>query len=134
MMPALNSVHLLGNVVARPELRYTPQGSPVAEFRIAINEKSKDKATTTFVDITAWGKTAEACEQYLDKGAPVFIDGRLKQDTWEDRETGKKRSKLSVTAQNVQFLGGRRSESAERPKREEQRDEPPPHDGDDVAF
>lgn len=107
-MANLNRVLLIGNLTRNPELRYTPNGHPVAEFGLAINRfwKGQDgskQEETTFVDITAWGRTAELANQYLTKGRRVFIEGRLKYDQWTTAE-GQKRSKLSVVADNLQFL------------------------------
>jgi len=92
-----------GNLCADPELRYTPGGKAVANMRVAINQKSKDRETTTFVDVDVWDKQAEHVKQYLAKGAFVTIEGRLAQDTWEDKQTGKKRSKHKVVAYRVHF-------------------------------
>jgi single-strand DNA-binding protein len=111
-MPNANCVNLIGNLTRDPELRYTPQGKAVAEFAIAINSSYVNKASgqkveeVSFVDIVAWGKTGEVCAEYLKKGRPVYIQGRLKQDRWESPE-GKKMSKLRVIAENVQFLGAK---------------------------
>lgn len=111
-MANYNKVQLIGNLTRDPELRYTPQGSAVCEFAIAINRKWKNKQTgqmqeeVDFFDITAWGKTGEVAAEYLKKGRPVFIEGRLKQDRWETPE-GKKMSKVKVTAENIQFLGSK---------------------------
>lgn len=111
-MANLNSVHLIGNLTRDPELRYTPGGAAVCEFSIAINRKWKNKQTgeskeeVDFFDIVAWGKTGEIAAEYLKKGRPVFVEGRLKQDRWESPE-GKKMSKVKVTAENIQFLGSK---------------------------
>lgn len=110
-MASLNRVLLIGNLTRDPELRYTPSGSAVADFGLAMNRvwKGQDGARqeeTTFVDITAWGKTAELAKQYLSKGRRVFVEGRLKLDQWTSQE-GQKRSKLSVVAETLQFLDAR---------------------------
>lgn len=110
-MANLNRVLLIGNLTRDPELRYTPSGSAVAEFGMAINRfwKGQDgnrQEETTFVDITAWGRHAELANQYLSKGRRVFVEGRLKLDQWTSPE-GQKRSKLSVVAENIQFLDTR---------------------------
>jgi single-strand DNA-binding protein len=107
-MASLNKVMLIGNLTRDPELRYTPSGSAVCEFGLAMNRawKSQDgnkQEETTFVDITAWGKTAEFVNQYLTKGRRIFVEGRLKYDQWTSPE-GQKRSKLTVVAETVQFL------------------------------
>jgi single-strand DNA-binding protein len=111
-MANLNSVHLIGNLTRDPELKYTPQGKAVCEFGLAINSSYVNKTSglkveeVTFIEIVAWGKTAEICAEYLKKGRPVFVEGRLKQDRWESPE-GKKMSKIRVTAENIQFLGAK---------------------------
>ena len=108
-MANLNKVMLLGNLTRDPELRHTPKGSAVADLGIAVNRKIQDgnggwKDETTFVDVTVWGSSAENAHKYLSKGRGVFIEGRLQMDTWDDKATGQKRSKLKVVADNVQFL------------------------------
>jgi len=113
-MPSLNRVLLMGNLTRDPELRYIPSGTAVANFGLAVNrfyttQDGERKEETCFVDIEAWGKTAENCANYLTKGRLVFIEGRLRFHSWET-EDGQKRSKLSVRAFRVQFLGGRREE------------------------
>lgn len=108
-MANLNKVMLIGNLTRDPELRHTPKGSAVADLGIAVNRKVQDgnggwKDETTFVDVTVWGSSAENAHKYLTKGRGVFIEGRLQMDTWDDKATGQKRSKLKVVADNVQFL------------------------------
>ena len=108
-MANLNKVMLLGNLTRDPELRHTPKGSAVADLGVAVNRKIQDgnggwKDETTFVDVTVWGSSAENAHKYLTKGRGVFIEGRLQMDTWDDKATGQKRSKLKVVADNVQFL------------------------------
>ncbi len=108
-MANLNKVMLLGNLTRDPELRHTPKGSAVADLGVAVNRKIQDgnggwKDETTFVDVTVWGSSAENAHKYLSKGRGVFIEGRLQMDTWDDKATGQKRSKLKVVADNVQFL------------------------------
>ena len=111
-MATFNKVILLGNLTRDPELRYTPQGSAVCEFALALNYQYTNKQTgqkveeVSFIDIVAWGKTGEICAEYLKKGRQVMIEGRLKQDRWEAQD-GKKMSKVRVTAENVQFVGSR---------------------------
>ena len=116
-MANLNYVVLAGNLTRDPQVRNTPGGATVADLGLAINEKFKNKSgelqeSTTFVDIVAWGRTAELCQQYLHKGSPVLIEGSLQLDQWESKE-GEKRSKLRIRADRVQFLGsgGRRNEN-----------------------
>ena len=111
-MATFNKVILLGNLTRDPELRYTPQGSAVCEFALALNYQYTNKQTgqkveeVSFIDIVAWGKTGEICAEYLKKGRQVMVEGRLKQDRWEAQD-GKKMSKVRVTAENVQFVGSR---------------------------
>ncbi|MEP3481633.1 MAG: single-stranded DNA-binding protein [Fuerstiella sp.] len=114
-MSSFNKVILMGNLTRDPELRYTPSGSAVAEISMAINRTWKDRQTNekreevTFVEVTLWGRTAEIANEYLRKGRPVMIEGRLQLDKWEDKETGKNRSKLKVVGDTLQLLGGRDS-------------------------
>ena len=109
-MNGYNRVILIGNLVRNPELRYTPQGTAVADMTLAINSgrsRQADKGDdAVFVDVTVWEKQAELCNQYLSKGRAVLIEGRLRQEKWTDKESGQKRSKLSVVGDRVQFLGG----------------------------
>ena len=110
-MASFNKVILMGNLTRDPELRQIPSGSAVTELGMAINRSWYDKATNTrkedvtFVDVTLWGKTAEIAAQYLTKGRPVLIEGRLQLDQWDDRETGQKRSKLKVVGEQMTMLG-----------------------------
>lgn len=111
-MSNLNKVMLMGNLCRDPEVRYTPKGTAVGDLSMAVNRKVKDandnwNDETTFVDVTVWGKTAENAQKYLSKGRGVFVEGRLQLDTWEDKDTGQKRSKLKVVAENLQFLPGK---------------------------
>jgi single-strand DNA-binding protein len=109
-MNGFNRVILAGNLTRDPEMRYTPSGTAIAKFGLAINRKWKDqsgelKEEVTFVDVDCFGKTAENCGSYLKKGRPVLVEGRLKLDQWEDAQTQQKRSKLGVVAEGVTFLG-----------------------------
>ncbi len=119
-MANLNKVMLIGNLTRDPDIRYTPKGTAVAELGLAVNrsytpEGGERRDETTFVDITLWGRTAELAGQYLRKGRPVYIEGRLQLDTWDDKQTGQKRSKLHVIGEAMQFLGGgRESEGGQR--------------------
>lgn len=112
-MASFNKVILMGNVTRDPEVRYTTGGSAVTEVGLAVNRFWTDKNTnerkeeTTFVDVTLWGRTAEIAGEYLAKGRPVLIEGRLQLDQWDDKETGQKRSKLRVVGESMQLLGGR---------------------------
>lgn len=109
-MASVNKVMLIGNLTRDPEVRYTPKGSAVADIGLAINryftmENGEKREETTFVDVVLWGRQAELAQQYLSKGRPVFIEGRLQLDTWDDKTTGQKRSKLRVVGEVMQFLG-----------------------------
>ena len=111
-MANLNRVLLIGNLTRDPEVRYTPKGTAVTEIGLAVNrvysgEDGEKKEETTFVDVTLWARQAEIAGQYLKKGRPVFIEGRLQLDTWDDKQTGQKRSRMRVVAENLQLLGSR---------------------------
>ena len=117
-MANLNKVMLIGNLTRDPELRYTPKGTAVAELGLAVNRvRNNDQGErieeTTFIDVTLWARQAELAQQYLGKGRPVYIEGRLQMDTWDDKNTGQKRSKLKVVGENMQFRsvgrGGRQT-------------------------
>lgn len=114
----INKVFYAGNLTAAPELRYIPNGTAITTFTIASNRKYKSgeemKQETTFMPIEVWGKTGENCKQYLDKGKGCFVEGRLKVDSWEDKDTGQKKQRVKIVAENVQFL------SAPQKKTEEQ--------------
>jgi single-strand DNA-binding protein len=109
-MANLNKVFLLGNVTRDPELRYIQSGTAVLDLGLAVNRRTKQQdgswgEEATFLDVTCWGRQAENCAEYLSKGRPVLVEGFLRLDQWQDKKTGEKRSRLRVTAQNVQFLG-----------------------------
>lgn len=111
-MASFNKVILMGNLTRDPELRYTPKGTAIAKFGLAVNRKWRNDAgetqeEVTFVDVDVFGRSAENVGQYLRKGRPALVEGRLKLDQWDDRSTGQKRSRLGVVAETVQFLGGR---------------------------
>ena len=113
-MASLNKVLLIGNLTKDPELRYTPNGTAVTNLRIAVNRKFKDrsgelKEDTCFITVTAWDKQAEICNQYLQKGRAVFVEGILQSRSWETGD-GQKRSTIDVRAERIQFLGGPRGE------------------------
>lgn len=166
-MASFNRVILMGNVTRDVEVKYLQSGMAVTEIGMAVNDRRKDKSgqwvdETTFVDVTLWGRTAEIAGEYLTKGAPVLIEGRLKLDQWE--KDGQKRSKLHVVAENMRLLGGKqggggggggpsrgRGQSSEPqyddgpgdyddapPARSSRpapsRQAPPPTDGDDIPF
>ena len=149
-MASFNKVILAGNLTRDPELRYTPKGTAVARLGIACNRKWRSesgemKEEVTFVDVDAFGKTAETIGQYLKKGRPILIEGRLRYDTWEDKQTKQKKSKLGVVMETFQFLdsgGGRGDggEGAPAPSRPAAGSAPAPEGGDaeppqdDVPF
>ncbi len=113
-MANFNKVMLMGNLTRDPEVRYTPKGTAVCEIGLAINryfsgESGDKREETTFVDVTLWGRTAEIAGEYLKKGRPVFIEGRLQLDTWDDKTSGQKRSKLKVVGEGMQLIGARDS-------------------------
>jgi len=106
-MPAFNKITLMGNLTKVPELRYTPQGTAVCEFGLAVNKKYDGKDETLFIDVKVFGKTGENCVRYLDKGSLALIDGELSQQRWEDKNSGQQRYKDYVKAFTVQFIGGK---------------------------
>ena len=111
-MPNLNKVMLMGNLTRDPEIKYTPKGTAIAHFGLAVNrnystESGEKREEVTFIDVEAWGRTAEVIGEYFKKGRPIFIEGRLKLDSWDDKQTGLKKSKLKVVADSFEFLGSR---------------------------
>ena len=111
-MASYNKVLLMGNLTRDPQLKFLPSQTPVVEFGIACNRKFKtaqgeEREEVTFVDVSAFGRTAEVINQYFTKGKPIFIEGRLRYDSWEDKQGGGKRSRLTVIVDNFQFIGGR---------------------------
>ena len=117
-MASFNRVILVGNLTRDPELRYLQSGMAVTDIGLAVNDRRKNAngewiEETTFVDVTLWGRTAEVVGEYLSKGSPVLIEGRLKFDSWEDKQTGQKRSKLKVVGDRMQMLGSRGQGGAE---------------------
>ena len=152
-MANLNKVLLIGNLTRDPEVQYTPKGTAIGELSIAINDsyKAQDgtiKEIVTYVDIEVWGRQAETCKQYLSKGRPVFIEGQLRLDQWE--QDGQKKSKLKVRADRVQFLGSpsggrsgggssggggdQRSGESSRPPPAASEEAPPMPNEDDIPF
>jgi single-strand DNA-binding protein len=136
-MANLNKVMLIGNVTRDPEIKYTPKGSAVTDLGIAVNrvftpEGGERREETTFVDVTLWGRQAEIAGEYCKKGRSIYVEGRLQLDSWEDKTSGQKRSKLRVVGENFQLLGprpgggggsgggGGDEEYSERPARREQ--------------
>src|ERR1700684_4602969 len=114
-MANYNKVILIGNLTRDPELRYTPKGSAVAKIGLAVNrtwknEAGESKEEVTFIDIEAWGRQAEVIAQYMRKGRPLLVEGRLKLDTWEDKNTHQKQSKLKVILESFSFIDSNRSE------------------------
>lgn len=138
---SFNRIILVGNLGRDPELKYTTQGTPVCNFTMATNEKRKDKTgemqdVTTWFRVTLWGRQAETASQYLTKGRPVYIEGRLRVDEWTDRDS-KARYTLEVHATDMQFIGGGRSEdSPSAGQRPQQADGPSEREAvdDDVPF
>jgi single-strand DNA-binding protein len=111
-MASYNKVILMGNLTRDPQLRYLPSQTPVVDFGLACNRKYKtqsgeEKEEVLFVDCSAFGRTAEVINQYFTKGKPIFVEGRLRFEQWEDKQGGGKRSKISVSIDNFQFIGGR---------------------------
>ncbi len=155
-MASFNKVILAGNLTRDPELRYTPQGRAVARITLAVNrtwknETGETKEEVSFVDIDVWGRQAEVISQYMKKGRPLLVEGRLKQDTWEDKNTHQKQSKLKVVLEGFTFIDSRGAAdgaSAEVPRSrpaaataapagaapEAAEGEPPAHEEDDVPF
>jgi single-strand DNA-binding protein len=155
-MASFNKVILMGNLTRDPELRYTPKGTAIAKIGVAVNrvwtnEAGEKKEEVTFVDVDIFGRTAENVGQYMRKGRPILIEGRLKLDQWDDKQTGQKRSRMGVTLEGFQFLGGGRGEGGgsgggspdgppvkrsapAAPKAESPDSDGPPIEDDDVPF
>ena len=140
-MTSFNKVILLGNLTRDPEVRYTPNGSAVASFALAVNRKYKQgdemKEEVSYIDIVVFGKQAENCGQYLNKGDAALIEGRLQQRRWDDKETGQKRSKVEVAAQSVTFMPKRQSSGGSQGGGQAQHAEPTPEpavDEGDIPF
>ena len=111
-MASFNKVILLGNLTRDPEVRYTPKGSAVCDLGIAVNrvyttDSGEKREEVTYVDVVLWARLAEIAGEYLKKGRPIFIEGRLQMDTWDDKQTGQKRTKLRVVGESMQLLGSR---------------------------
>ncbi|MDQ6913008.1 MAG: single-stranded DNA-binding protein [Verrucomicrobiota bacterium] len=151
-MASFNKVILMGNLTRDPEVRYTPKGSAVTDIGLAVNrvystEGGEKREEVTFVDITLWGRTAEIAGEYLKKGRPVLIEGRLQLDSWDDKQSGQKRSKLKVIGETMQLLGGKPGAGGgggeggdEPPRSSGGRTAPPPRpsasepDDDEIPF
>lgn len=152
-MASFNKVILAGNLTRDPELRYTPKGTAVARITLAVNrtwksETGEAKEEVSFVDVDVWGRQAEVIAQYMKKGRPLLIEGRLKQDTWEDKNTKQKQSKLKVVLEGFTFIDSNRGDAggaapsapraaaapAASAAAEPAEPDAPPHEGDDVPF
>ena len=145
-MASFNKVILMGNLTRDPELRYTPKGTAVAKLGLAVNRTwrnadGQQQDETTFVDVDAFGKQAETLGQYMQKGRPILVEGRLKLDQWEDKNTGQNRSKLGVILEKFSFVGGGQSRGSTNTPQSSAppptSDVPPFEDGpsdDDVPF
>jgi single-strand DNA-binding protein len=152
-MASFNKVILLGNLTRDPEVRYTPKGTAVTDLGLAVNrtytaDNGEKREEVTFVDVTFWGRTAEVAGEYLKKGRPIFIEGRLQLDTWDDKQSGQKRSKLKVIGENMQMLGAPRGaggggggdEESSGAPRSSSKSAPPPKsapsapDDDEIPF
>ncbi len=153
-MASFNKVILAGNLTRDPELRYTPKGTAIAQFTLALNRKWKTetgemKEEVSFIDVDAFGRQAEVIGQYLRKGKPFLVEGRLKQDTWEDKNTKQKQSKVKVVLESFSFIDSNRGEgegsapAAPRPARPAAAPSAPasepvegdgPPESDDVPF
>ena len=153
-MANFNKVILVGNLTRDPELRYTPKGTAVARITLAVNrtwksESGESKEEVSFVDVDVWGRQAEVISQYMKKGRPLLVEGRLKQDTWEDKNTKQKQSKLKVVLESFSFIDSNRGDSggggsAEAPRSRPAATSPAPApeggeadappEGDDVPF
>jgi len=148
-MANVNKVILIGNVTRDPEVKYTPKGTAVCELGLAINRRidkgeGERREEVTFVGVTLWGRQAEIAGEYLRKGRPVYIEGRLSQDRWTDKETGQERSKTKVIGESLQLLGRNEesrggAERKEEPPRQSEQPARPPGPGDkpedeDIPF
>ena len=129
-MPSLNKVLLMGNLTRDPELRVTPKGTSICQFSLAINrqfkmESGESREEVIYVDIEAWGKQGETIAKYVTKGRPLFVEGRLRLDQWEDKNTKEKRSRMKVVLENFQFLGDNRGGGAGATASAGEGDQPP---------
>jgi single-strand DNA-binding protein len=130
-MASFNKVILAGNLTRDPELRYTPKGSAVAGFSLAVNrtwktESGESKEEVSFIEVEAWGRQAEVIAQYMRKGRPLLVEGRLKQDTWEDKNTHQKQSKLKVVLEGFSFIDSKAPEGGAAPADAPRRNAPAP--------
>ena len=134
---SFNKIIIVGNLGRDPELRYTPQGTPVCNFTLATNERRKDRSgetqdQTTWFRITLWGRQAETASQYLAKGRSVYIEGRLRVEEWNDRD-GRQRYTLEVHATDMQFIGGRAEEHAQTPAKDDEHPSREQSDASDIT-
>jgi len=111
-MASLNKVMIIGNLTRDPEIKYTPKGQAIAEISLAVNRNystadGEKREEVTYLEVTFWGKQAEVLGQWMKKGRPLYIEGRLRLDSWEDKESGKKQSRLRITGEEFQFLGSK---------------------------
>jgi single-strand DNA-binding protein len=130
-MASVNKVMLIGNVTRDPEVKFTAKGSAVTDIGLAINrnytlESGEKREEVTYIDVELWGRLAEIAGEYAKKGRPVFIEGRLRMDTWEDKASGQKRSRLKVVGENLQLLGGKSGGSGGPSSDSESHDSPAP--------
>ena len=147
-MPSMNKVLIMGHLTRDVDLRSTQQGKPVAEMTLALNRRNGDRETVTFVDVVLWGKLAENCKRFLEKGSCAHVIGYLQQERWKD-QNGKSRDRLKVVAEEVQFVSKSGTKRAAEPKtdkscgvseeyapppREEEAWTPPPAAEDDIPF
>ena len=147
-MANLNKVMLMGNITRDPEIKYTPKGTAIADFSLAINRKWKAESgemrdETTFVGCVAFGRTAEVIGEYCKKGNPLYVEGRLTQESWDDKTTGEKKSKTKITVEAIQLLGSkgdggqRQSAPVEKPQKAATKPTDPeldPVDPDSIPF
>lgn len=154
-MPNLNKVMLMGNITRDPEVRYTPKGTAVTDISLAVNrsytlDDGERREETTFVDVTYWGRQAEVIGEYMKKGRPIYVEGRLQLDQWEDKNTGQNRSRLKIVGDNFQFLGGRDGNSGggegqqqqsappqqqqQAPPQQQQQSSPPPEQQQPTGY
>jgi len=161
-MASFNKVILMGNLTRDPELRYTPKGQALARIGLAVSrtwrtETGEQREDVAFIDVESWGQQAETLGKYMKKGSPILIEGRLKMDQWDDKQTGQKRTKLVVVCENFRFVGpaaprdpnappdqpaaapartraAATAPAAAAPVAEPSEPDLPPHEDDDVPF
>lgn len=130
-MASFNKVIILGNLTRDPEIKYTPKGTAIADFGLAVNrhyttESGEKREEVTFIDITLWGRTAEIVGEYCHKGDPLHVEGRLQLDQWDDKATGQKRQKLKVIGDNIQLLNRAPAKDREDPRDHAKQRQPTP--------